>query len=657
MDEWLDVPADGGMGAPLRGEDSMRTAPSSRRRRRRRWSLGRLSLLPLLPLCFTCALALEPGQWDATAGPATAAAPGGGGGSEGGSAAAAAALPGEVEAASLSSPPPPGPSLLLLPLLPPPPPFSPSPAPPQQKGGGFEEEGNELGSWAAVAAPNATWDQPTLPPPEDPPTRPGPTRGAQKSSPPGSEGPEPVVAASAAGSSPPPLSSASPSGGLQERTLGIGSSSVPTALPVSPREEEEEKEEDDLAVYSGTDLFCNCSSVGSAGLSDCNSTTGQCECRTGYRGLHCDECEEGYYLEHGSGHCLGCGCHSEGSESLSCDNSGRCRCKAGAMGPKCTQCQEGYSRFNGTTCELCQCNNQSMKCDPWTGTCVDCQGNTEGASCEKCKRQFYRNGSQQHECLLCPCSYIASTGSCHIKPSHHIPTCDQCQAGYTGAHCNHCDNGYYSSDSLCIKCQCNGNVDPAQSPRVCKPNTGECLGCLYYTAGFHCEKCQEGYIKHSEDGNCTKKEYIPGPESRAPVPSAPNISVSTSSSITAINSTLPQTMLVQTVSPISPSDNSTSTLADVSWTQFNIIILTVIIILVVLLMGFVGAVYTYREYQNRKLNAPFWTIELKEDNISFSSYHDSIPNADVSGLLEEDGNEVAPNGQLTLTTPMHNYKA
>ena len=63
-----------------------------------------------------------------------------------------------------------------------------------------------------------------------------------------------------------------------------------------------------------------------------------------------------------------------------------------------------------------------------------------------------------------------------------------------------------------------------------------------------------------------------------------------------------------------------------------------------------------REYQNRKLNAPFWTIELKEDNISFSSYHDSIPNADVSGLLEDDGNEVAPNGQLTLATPMHNYK-
>lgn len=79
--------------------------------------------------------------------------------------------------------------------------------------------------------------------------------------------------------------------------------------------------------------------------------------------------------------------------------------------------------------------------------------------------------------------------------------------------------------------------------------------------------------------------------------------------------------------------------------------------MVLLLLGFVGGVYTYREYQNRKLNAPFWTIELKEDNISFSSYHDSIPNADVSGLLEDEAAEVAPNGQLALTTQGNCYKA
>lgn len=137
-------------------------------------------------------------------------------------------------------------------------------------------------------------------------------------------------------------------------------------------------------------------------------------------------------------------------------------------------------------------------------------------------------------------------------------------------------------------------------------------------------------------------------------------STSTPAAITTVEVLLSSktltTTTVQTFYLTSSSDNSTSALADMSWTQFNIIILTVIIIVVVLLMGFVGAVYMYREYQSRKLNAPFWTIELKEDNISFSSYHDSIPNADVSGLLEDNANEIAPNGQLTLSAPIHNYK-
>lgn len=122
-------------------------------------------------------------------------------------------------------------------------------------------------------------------------------------------------------------------------------------------------------------------------------------------------------------------------------------------------------------------------------------------------------------------------------------------------------------------------------------------------------------------------------------------------------STVPSSTQALLTSLSSPTDNTTAALTEVSWTQFNIIILAVIILVVLLLLGFVGGVYTYREYQNRKLNAPFWTIELKEDNISFSSYHDSIPNADVSGLLEDEANEVAPNGQLALTTQGNCYKA
>lgn len=133
--------------------------------------------------------------------------------------------------------------------------------------------------------------------------------------------------------------------------------------------------------------------------------------------------------------------------------------------------------------------------------------------------------------------------------------------------------------------------------------------------------------------------------------------VTTATTAEILLSSKSQSTTLQTIEvTTTPGNNGTSAMADMSWTQFNIIILAVILIVVVLLMGFVGGVYVYREYQNRKLNAPFWTIELKEDNISFSSYHDSIPNADVSGLLEDNASEITPNGQLSLTAPIHSYK-
>ncbi|XP_005627022.1 multiple epidermal growth factor-like domains protein 9 [Canis lupus familiaris] len=411
-----------------------------------------------------------------------------------------------------------------------------------------------------------------------------------------------------------------------------------------------------LGSELGVDIeyACNCSVVGSLDVNRCNQTTGQCECQPHYQGLRCDSCREGFYLNLTSGLCLPCDCNPYGALSTICSSSGKCQCKAGVTGSPCDRCQDGYYGFSESSCLPCQCNNRSASCDVLTGACLNCQENSKGDHCEDCKEGFYQSPDATKECLRCPCSAVTSTGSCVIESGELEPRCVQCKEGYTGRNCNKCENGYYNSDSICTKCQCHGHVDPITTPKICKPESGECINCLHNTTGFWCENCLEGYVGDLE-GNCIKKEVIvPTPEGSTILVS--NASLTTSVPTPVINSTFTPTTL-QTIFSVSSAENSTSALADVSWTQFNIIILTVIIIVVVLLMGFVGAVYMYREYQNRKLNAPFWTIELKEDNISFSSYHDSIPNADVSGLLEDDGNEVAPNGQLTLTTPIHNYKA
>ncbi len=54
-----------------------------------------------------------------------------------------------------------------------------------------------------------------------------------------------------------------------------------------------------------------------------------------------------------------------------------------------------------------------------SGNCVNCQGNTEGPSCEKCRYNFYRRpGSPVTDpCIPCPCSSVTSTGSCKLGES------------------------------------------------------------------------------------------------------------------------------------------------------------------------------------------------------------------------------------------------
>lgn len=81
-----------------------------------------------------------------------------------------------------------------------------------------------------------------------------------------------------------------------------------------------------------------------------------------------------------------------------------------------------------------------------------------------------------------------------VTDTNGQPVCDQCQLQYRGPHCDKCKDGYYGSDSICMPCECNGNVDSRTSPRVCDPDTGQCLNCSNNTAGKHCEKCAEGYV-------------------------------------------------------------------------------------------------------------------------------------------------------------------
>ncbi|XP_056148467.1 multiple epidermal growth factor-like domains protein 9 [Lampris incognitus] len=435
------------------------------------------------------------------------------------------------------------------------------------------------------------------------------------------------------------------------------------------------------SIENGQDVLCNCSS-GSEGILDpdeCDRSSGQCSCLPGYTGLQCEDCEDGYFTNGTSG-CLPCSCDSFGAVHHFCNSSGICVCKMGVYGPKCDECHPGFFRFSSTGCQPCQCHNHTNYCHPQSGVCLNCLGGTQGVNCEECLANFYRKRSAAltDACTPCPCPNTTSTGSCHTNPGG-FPVCDQCLAHYDGAECDECAAGFYRAAGVCAPCDCNGNADPKGPSQLCHPHTGHCFSCINNTTGPQCQLCAPGFTGDAHAHNCTQlaQQLISTPAllittetPRLRTTSPATTPTSTSTTSTTVSNTpastthtnasaVPSVATTQTLltSLSSPTDNTTAALTEVSWTQFNIIILAVIILVVVLLLGFVGGVYMYREYQNRKLNAPFWTIELKEDNISFSSYHDSIPNADVSGLLEDEASEVASNGQLALTTQGNCYKA
>ncbi|XP_052448755.1 multiple epidermal growth factor-like domains protein 9 [Carassius gibelio] len=398
---------------------------------------------------------------------------------------------------------------------------------------------------------------------------------------------------------------------------------------------------------------CNCSAEGSEDQDTCNSATGQCVCLTGYTGQHCEQCADAYFTN-GTGGCQACNCDSYGAVNRLCNSSGMCICKIGVHGDKCDDCRPGFSNFSSTGCQPCQCNNHSSYCHPQSGNCTNCQGNTEGPSCEKCRYNFYRSPSSPvtESCVPCPCSSVTSTGSCKLDSSGQ-PFCVKCKPEYRGPNCEQCSDGFYNADSICLPCNCSGNADPHKSPRICLPDTGHCLSCINNTTGPHCEHCAEGFTGDALARNCTPTVVHTTPSTTThwfhytTMNSSPNATAQFTTFSTTLLSSLGSSTLNNTA--------TTTTVTPVPWNQFNIIILAAIIIVVIALLAVVGGVYTYRKYQNRKLNAPFWTIELKEDNISFTSYHDCIPNADVSGLLEDEVSDME-NGQLALTGPGSLYK-
>ncbi|NXU17801.1 NET4 protein, partial [Pardalotus punctatus] len=172
---------------------------------------------------------------------------------------------------------------------------------------------------------------------------------------------------------------------------------------------------------------------------------------------------------------------------------GKCMCKHNTAGSHCQHCAPLYNdqpwqAADGKTgapkeCRSCKCNGHANTChfdmDAWLasgnrsgGVCDNCQHNTEGQHCQRCKLGFYRDlrkpFSAPDACKPCSCHPVGSavlplgprtfcdpsTGDCPCKPGVAGPRCDRCLPGYWGF-------GAYG----CRPCDC---------ARSCDPHTGDC---------------------------------------------------------------------------------------------------------------------------------------------------------------------------------------
>ncbi|KAB0376750.1 hypothetical protein FD755_011194 [Muntiacus reevesi] len=180
-----------------------------------------------------------------------------------------------------------------------------------------------------------------------------------------------------------------------------------------------------------------------------------------------------------------------------------CTCPVGYGGQFCEMCLSGYRRETPSLgpyspCVLCTCNGHSETCDPETGVC-NCRDNTAGPHCEKCSDGYYGDSTAgtSFDCQPCPCP---GGSSCAVVPKTQEVVCTNCPTGTTGKRCELCDDGYFGDPlgsngpvRLCRLCQCNDNIDP-NAVGNCNRLTGECLKCIYNTAGFYCDRCKDGFF-------------------------------------------------------------------------------------------------------------------------------------------------------------------
>ncbi|XP_017305917.1 netrin-4 isoform X1 [Ictalurus punctatus] len=205
---------------------------------------------------------------------------------------------------------------------------------------------------------------------------------------------------------------------------------------------------------------------------------------------------QGTCLCHGHAEqCLPTGGQNSLQSSGSVQVRGRCVCTHHTAGVHCEKCAPLYNdrpwrAANGSSgepnpCQKCECHGHAQNCHfsqrVWSstggtsgGVCDDCQHNTEGRKCQRCRPGYRRHPGRPlaspQACTRCWCDPVGSVpvrnsgeaGWCHPRSGQ----C-HCKPGVGGTICSHCLPGHWGFGlEGCRPCTC---------PLTCDPVTGHCL--------------------------------------------------------------------------------------------------------------------------------------------------------------------------------------
>ncbi|NWI49903.1 LAMB3 protein, partial [Calyptomena viridis] len=216
--------------------------------------------------------------------------------------------------------------------------------------------------------------------------------------------------------------------------------------------------------------------------------------------------------------------HTTGGDTLSLQQvHGHCVCQHNTAGPHCERCADLYNARpwapaedrDPHECQRCNCNGHSVSChfDPELyrasrgasgGVCDNCQHNTEGNNCERCKTNYFRNQQQDlthpEACLPCECDPDGTvpgsvcdpvTGRCVCKENVQGDRCHLCKPGFTQLG--------NANPMGCRRCTCNALGTRQDMP--CDDETGRCF-CLPNVVGNDCDQCAAEHWEMGSGQGC-----------------------------------------------------------------------------------------------------------------------------------------------------------